>query len=145
MKILLLACVAIALFAISAAVGADDSASVQGVWKPVKAELAGEPLAPAALKAITLKIDGDRYEVTVDGAEATDRGTCRLDAASKPKRLTIVGTEGPNAGKTIPAIYEIRGGRLKVCYDLSGKAHPTAFKTAKGTQLFLALYQRQKR
>jgi uncharacterized protein (TIGR03067 family) len=58
--------------------------------------------------------------------------------------MTITGTDGPNKGKTFLAIYERDGDTLKVCYDLSGKAHPTEFKTAQGTQLFLVTYKREK-
>ena len=33
---------------------------------------------------------------------------------------------------------------LRICYDLSGKARPSEFKTTKETQLFLVTYQREK-
>ena len=45
---------------------------------------------------------GDRLEIK------TDRGTCTLDTSASPKRMTIRGTEGPNRGKTILAIYEMK-------------------------------------
>jgi uncharacterized protein (TIGR03067 family) len=58
--------------------------------------------------------------------------------------MDITGTEGPNKGKTILAIYEITDDTLRICYDLSGKARPTEFKTTKGTKLFLVTYNREK-
>ena len=73
-----------------------------------------------------------------------DQGTIKLNASAKPKALDITGTEGPNKGKTIPAIYERKGDTLRVCYDLSGRKRPTEFKTEAGTQLFLVEYKRQK-
>ena len=48
----------------------------------------------------------------------------KLDSAKKPRAMDIVGTKGPNQGKTIPAIYEFTDTTLRVCYDLSGKARP---------------------
>ena len=34
--------------------------------------------------------------------------------------MTITGTEGPNRGKTFPAIYELKDDTLRICDDLSG-------------------------
>ncbi len=59
--------------------------------------------------------------------------------------LDVIGTEGPNKGKTIPAIFDLAGDTLKICYDLSGQARPTEFKSSPGTQQFLATYQREKK
>jgi uncharacterized protein (TIGR03067 family) len=56
--------------------------------------------------------------------------------------MDILGTEGPNKGKTFLAIYELTGDSLKICYDLEGKTRPTEFRTNPGTQLFLVLYKR---
>src|SRR5215468_10619100 len=41
--------------------------AMQGVWKPVDAVLGGAPLPQRVLDSITLKISGDKYEVTVEG------------------------------------------------------------------------------
>jgi uncharacterized protein (TIGR03067 family) len=120
----------------------DDAKAVQGTWIPVKAELAGSPMPDAVLKTIILKIDQDKYEASVAGK--LDRGTCTQDASAKPKRLTIRGTDGPNAGKTILAIYELSGDTFRVCYDLSGMKTPEDFKTAEGTKLYLVTYTRKK-
>ena len=64
---------------------------------------------------------------------------------AKPKELDITGTDGPNKGKTILAIYERTDDTLQVCYDLSGKNRPTEFKTTEGAPLFLVTYKRDKR
>lgn len=119
-----------------------DNLSVDGSWLPVHAELAGQPMPDVVLKSISLKIENGRYEVFV-GAVA-DRGTCIVDSSAKPKGMTITGTEGPNKGKTFPAIYEFNGEKLRICYDLSGMKRPTEFKTSPGTQLYLVTYTRKK-
>jgi uncharacterized protein (TIGR03067 family) len=58
--------------------------------------------------------------------------------------ITVIGTEGPNQGKTFPAIYELKKDTLRICYDLSGAKRPTEFKTMSGTRLFLVTYKREK-
>jgi uncharacterized protein (TIGR03067 family) len=117
----------------------------EGVWKPIAAVLGGARVPPAEIKAITLKITGGNYEVTVEGEKDSDKGTCTLDTSTSPKRMTIKSTDGPNRGKTFLAIYEMKdAGSLRVCYDLSGTEFPKEFKAPKGTQLYLVGYRRQK-
>jgi hypothetical protein len=41
----------------------NDAKAIQGNWKPVKAELAGQPMPDAVLKTISLKLDNGKYEV----------------------------------------------------------------------------------
>ncbi len=119
-----------------------DAKTVQGSWKPVKAELAGQPMPDTVLQSISLKLDNGNYEVVAAGQP--DKGTYTLDSAAKPKGMTITGTGGPNSGKTFPAIYELNGDELRICYDLSGAKRPTEFKSTAGTQLYLVTYNRQK-
>jgi uncharacterized protein (TIGR03067 family) len=58
--------------------------------------------------------------------------------------MTITGTAGPNSGKTFPAIYELKGDTLRICYDLSSAKRPTEFKSIAGTRLYLVTYNRKK-
>jgi uncharacterized protein (TIGR03067 family) len=119
-----------------------DTKSLQGEWVPVKAELAGQAMPEAFLKTIDLKISKNEYEAVVAGKQ--DKGTWTIDASAKPKGMLITGVKGPNAKKTIPAIYEVTADTLRVCYDLSGKKRPTEFKTKADTMLYLVTYQRKK-
>lgn len=142
MRTWLVACALAALVTSSA--GADEAkeSALEGAWVPSSAELAGKKFPEEVRKSIRLEIQGDRYLVTV-GAQP-DRGTCKSNPAATPKELDITGTEGPNKGRTIRAIYERKGDTLRVCYDLSGKGRPTEFKTTEGTPHFLVEYQLQK-
>ena len=120
----------------------DDAKAVQGDWKPVTAELAGQPMSDAVLNIISLKLDNGRYEVFV--GDEPDRGTYAVDSATTPKGMTIIGTEGPNKGRTFPAIFELEGDTLRICYDLSGAKRPIEFKSVAGTRLYLVTYHRKK-
>ena len=121
---------------------ADDAKAVQGSWTPAKAELGGQPMAEAILKSISLKLDKGHYEVAVGGQP--DKGTYTIDSTTRPKSMSITGTDGPNRGKTFPAIYELKGDTLVICYDLSGAKLPTEFKTVAGSKLYLVVYNRKK-
>ncbi len=131
------------LFLLAARSGAPgDRDTVQGTWLPSAAELGGKMLPDEVRMTIKLVIKDDKYTVTV--GKQVDQGTVKRNLAAKPKEMDITGTEGPNKGKTILAIYEQNGDTLRICYDLSGKNRPTEFKTREGTQLFLVTYQREK-
>ena len=120
------------------------SRSPEGVWKPIAAVLGGARLPQPALDAITLKITGTNYVVTVEGEKEPDKGTSTLDESTSPKRMTITSTNGPTRGKTFLAIYEMKNDQsLRVCYDLSGTEFPKEFKATKGTHAYLVGYRRQ--
>jgi uncharacterized protein (TIGR03067 family) len=138
---------ALAIFTISIGFSAHfaqagEMQSLQGTWTPAKAELAGNPMPTNFLNSITLTIKEGTYEAIV--GTISDKGTFKLDTASKPKGMTITGSAGPNAGKAIPAIYEVEADTLRVCYDLSAAHRPSDFKTVPGTQLYLVTYRRKK-
>jgi uncharacterized protein (TIGR03067 family) len=120
---------------------AKDGDSLNGTWLPSAAELGGKMFPDEVRQTIKLAIKDDQYTVTV--GNQVDQGTVKLNPAATPKELDITGTEGPNKGRTILAIYERDGDTLRVCYDLSGQGRPTELKTTEGTQLFLVTYQRE--
>ena len=131
-----------ALVTCSAGENTGDARNIEGTWLPVKAELAGKLMSDASVKSIRyLRLAGGRYEVQ---AESLDKGDYTIDPAAKPKVIDIKGVEGPNAGKKIPAIYELDGDRLTICYGLDGTQRPTEFKTEKTTMNFLITYRRKK-
>lgn len=114
---------------------------LDGTWQLVEGEIAGMKFPPEVAKGIKLTISGGRYVVT---AESKDEGTVKYFPDASPKAMEVTGTAGPNKGKTFQAIYQVTGNTLTVCYDLSGKARPTEFKSKPGTQLFLATYKKAK-
>jgi uncharacterized protein (TIGR03067 family) len=119
-----------------------DARAPDGVWKPVAAVYRGEMLSQPVIDALTLTISGTNYEVTGIGG-GRDGGTCTVNKRATPYQMTIIGTNGPNRGKTMLAIYEMKDDRsLKVCYDLSATEFPKEFKAPKGTDLYLVEYRR---
>ena len=121
---------------------AEDAKAIEGTWIPTKADLGGQPMAEAILKTISLKLESGKYLVLVAGEP--DKGTYTLDTTAQPKSMSVVGTEGVNHGRTFPAIYELDGDTLRICYDLSGAKYPTEFKSLPGTKLYLVTYSRKK-
>jgi uncharacterized protein (TIGR03067 family) len=122
--------------------GPKDSDAIQGTWLASAAEIGGKLFPDEVRKSIKLTLKDGKYTVTLGNSR--DQGTIKLDPSAKPKALDITGTDGPNKGRTILAIYALNGDTLTICYDLSGKSRPTEFKTTEGSQLLLVTYQREK-
>jgi uncharacterized protein (TIGR03067 family) len=136
----------IAVVVLGGSLGAVDDGkkeAIEGVWLPSKAVMGGQEMPEEVRKTIRLELEGDEYVLTL--GPATDKGTFKLDPAASPKALDITGTDGPNKGKTILAIYERDGDTLRICYDLTGKTRPTEFKSEQGKPDFLVEYQLEKR
>ena len=118
-------------------------AEMNGTWIPSAAELDGEKQPKQVFETIKLVIKDEKYTATV--GEQVDEGTVTLDVESDPAGMEIKGTKGPNDGKTIPAIYELKDDTLKVCYNLEGKKRPKEFKTKAGSKYYLVTYKREKK
>ena len=123
---------------------AADTPESDGVWKVAEAVLMGEPLPEQIAKAITLTVKGEEYAVTINDAKEQDKGTVTIDAKASPKRMTIKSTFGPNNGKTLLAIYEMKDkDTMRVCYDITGKEFPKEFKSEKGENTYYVEYRRK--
>ncbi|QEH35094.1 hypothetical protein OJF2_36390 [Aquisphaera giovannonii] len=120
----------------------DDAKAMEGTWGFVSGEVGGVKLPDEVLKTMSLVLEDGKYTTKSPGPD--DKGTVKIDPGKEPKAMDITGVEGPNKGRTFPAIYVLDGDTLKICYDLSGKARPTEFKSPPGTKHFLAVYRRKK-
>jgi len=115
----------------------------QGHWIATSAIMAGTPFPSAVTESISLIVTGDVYEVMVGGK--SDKGKCKTDLERSPNRMTITGTDGPNAGKTYLAIFDFPSvEEMRVCYDLTGTEYPTVFDSTAKNGLFLVNYSRKK-
>ncbi|MGH7584186.1 MAG: TIGR03067 domain-containing protein [Gemmatimonadales bacterium] len=126
----------VAVVTVTACAGA-KSASVEGDWTIATATLGGAALPLTAFSG-PLQMTRGTYVFQ------NDTGTYLIDRQAVPSTIDVHGLRGPNAGKTIPAIFRMDGDTLTICYDLSGKAHPRAFRSDSGTLLFLVRYTRAK-
>jgi hypothetical protein len=56
--------------------------------------------------------------------------------------MDIVGRSGPHAGRTMRAIYQLRGDELTVCYDLEGRGRPANMQPQADQLLLRITYTR---
>lgn len=119
----------------------DEPDLLEGGWEMVRAEMQGESAPELVVNKTVLAFTGERYAVHFAG-EVTDRGFFATDPAPTPRRLILRSVEGANAGRTLPCIYQLTGGRLRICFGLDGSA-PTGFSAKAGEERYLATYRRQ--
>ncbi len=112
------------------------SAALAGRWLPLSAELGGNDLPVASFGGATLLLTVDTYEF------GNDRGSYEIVGVDRPAAMDIHGRDGPNAGKTIPAIFALDGDQLTVCYQLGGDGRPAGLFSQTGTQVLLVHYSR---
>jgi uncharacterized protein (TIGR03067 family) len=97
---------------------------IEGAWVPVAANVAGRELVVNDLRVKYLVLDAGGYSIVDRTNQIVDSGEYLVDDAASPQTMDIVGREGPNAGRTMLAIYRLDADRLTVCYDLDGKERP---------------------
>ncbi len=118
--------------------------STDGVWKVQLATMAGTPLPTAITDTISLTLTGDNYLVKV--GESPDKGTCIVNRSVTPYQMTITGIEGPNAGKTLLAVFDFPdAATMRVCYDLKGAAFPSSFDSTAENTLYSVIYVRSQK
>jgi uncharacterized protein (TIGR03067 family) len=106
-----------------------QSNKLNGSWKPVREEIGGSELSPAAFEKQKLIIIDSNYTFT---AESVDKGI----AVYKDGKMDIYGKDGVNSGKHFTATYKFENELLLICYNLSGDKYPEAFDT-KGKSTYL--------
>ena len=133
----------LALLFLTTAAYADDKAELKaltGTWAVEKFEIEGGDQSDT-FKGTELILDDGKYSVTVN--KMKDAGTFTVSSAKTPHTMDIEGTEGPNKGKKFLCIYELKDGKLTICYSLDEKVRPAKFETAKDSKTLLAVYKKK--
>jgi len=107
-----------------------------GRWTPVTAQLSGQDYPASNFQGATLVLTASTYDF------GGDQGTVSVNATTAPAQMDIHGTVGPNAGRTILAIYRLTTDQLTICYNLSAGPRPSDFVSPAGSMVLLVHYQR---
>lgn len=116
----------------------EASNSLIGVWQPLSAELGGEEAPGMLLAKMEVELTSNTYTVRFGGV-AADHGNYTIE----PAGLTLTGVAGPNAGRTIPCVFQFAAGGLEICYGLGG-VRPAGFSTGRDPQLYRVTYARKR-
>jgi uncharacterized protein (TIGR03067 family) len=122
-----------------------DLKKMEGTWKVTLHEMEGKKTTDEenAKADVKLVIKASKYALSIGGKEIA-AGTIKLDASKKPSTIDALTTSGPQEGKTMQGIYEVKGDEMRVCFAQPGKERPTAFSTKEGSGHLLLGYKRIK-
>ena len=112
--------------------------ALQGTWHLESLD-EGKKGAKEAPKKRTLFVGGDVFLVR-EGEKILQAGTLRVMPAKEPKGVDAVVRAGEHEGNTMLGVYEVKGDRLKVCFDPEGDSRPKGFTLRPG--LVVAVYKR---
>jgi|SRR6266568_1553082 len=113
-----------------------------GTWIPTDGMSAGKKLPDNFLTSVKLLLNNGKYTVVV--GEDKEEGTYKVDTGKSPHPIDIEATMGPNKGKKIPAIVEIKGDTMRVCYNVDGKERPKDFTSTEENKFLIISYKRAK-
>ncbi|HUL19672.1 MAG TPA: TIGR03067 domain-containing protein [Steroidobacteraceae bacterium] len=116
--------------------------ALEGAWVPIAASVAGSALRVEELRVRYLLLHGGGYRIIDRSNRVVDRGHYRLDDARSPPAMDIMGEAGPYAGRTMLAVYELRGDELTVCYDLERQQRPADLNPRRDQPLLRITYAR---
>ncbi len=120
----------------SGAAAKNDLDALQGEWQPIEMVGNGEAAAPGLLSNLKLAVKGKKYFVQAGDNE--DSGSFEILAPHQPGQMDVT----TQKGEFVPAIYELSGDTLRVCYAINNAPRPTEFKSTAGSDHILAVYQR---
>jgi uncharacterized protein (TIGR03067 family) len=121
--------------------GKDETAALQGVWQAKSATMAGKAVPSEIVQQLRLEIRGRGYLVMTSAGP--DEGHLEIDDQANPKRMKIIGQRGPNKDRTVLAVYEVQGNRLRISYLMRGTDYPTDFTSTTENKHFVVEYERK--
>ncbi len=110
-----------------------EVAKLQGAWRQLTQEADGIKNHPDAgdVGGITT-FSGNNFTVrNLDGSVVL-RGSFSIDTSVSPKAIDWIDSTGPDAGKILPASYELNGDSFVFIAGAEGSRRPTEFATKIG-------------
>ncbi len=109
---------------------------------PIAASVGPSALDVADLRVRYLLLEAGTYRIVDRSNQVVDGGRYHLNEACTPPTMDIVGDRGPNAGRSMLAVFELSGDQLVVSYDLEGQARPASLAPSQDQPLLRITYAR---
>lgn len=116
--------------------------TLDGTWLPVEARVGNQPIDVSELRVARLVLDRGCYQIVDRANHVVDSGDYLSDDTNKPNCMDIIGVSGPNAGRSMLAIFELADDWLTVCYDLESGVRPMNMEPLADQMLLTITYRR---
>ena len=109
---------------------------------PIAACVGPSELDVTELRVRYLLLEAGTYRIIDRSNQVVDGGRYHLNEACTPPAMDIVGDHGPNAGRSMLAVFQLHGDELTVSYDLEGHARPASLAPSQDRPLLRITYSR---
>jgi len=142
-RLLVVAAVLVSFVGVGHADEKKELEAVKGTWTLTKHEIDGNDAGGTEDSKLAVTLDGEKYAVRLADV-VVQEGRMKLDTSKSPRTIDLAIGEGQNKGVTMLGIYRIDGDTFKACFDITGKARPTEFKTSADSNRLLVEAKRMK-
>lgn len=121
---------------VSGQVDASELKKFQGTWKMEKGEMDGKSLNIEHVKKSIMYFNGTKVKLFVphQHKDTIISQVTKIDLSKDPMVIYWLRENGPNTGKTMPAIYKFEGNdKLHICFDPTLVTTPKKFGTDVGS------------
>ena len=109
---------------------------------PIAACVGTNELEVADLRVRYLLLEAGTYRIIDRSNQVVDGGHYHVNESCTPATMDIIGDRGPSAGRSMLAVFELKGDELLVSYDLEGRARPLSLAPSKDQPLLRITYSR---
>jgi uncharacterized protein (TIGR03067 family) len=85
-------------------------------------------------RVLTLKVGEEMWKATI-----------KAEVGRTPHAIDITYESGPDKGKTVRGVYEVRGDELRICHGDAAKQRPTEIASKKGSGYSVGVWKRLKK
>jgi uncharacterized protein (TIGR03067 family) len=126
----------------------DSLKSFAGSWKVLSLDRAGKAADAAALKSMSVHVEGDRFRLTELGGVLQSKEDVAIQQAkteefvlqpnpAKSGEIDLVHVSGVHEGKTRLGVFNIEGEKLQICVAAVGEPRPAQIAPGSGATLYV--------
>jgi uncharacterized protein (TIGR03067 family) len=109
----------------------ESVAELAGEWSMISGTLDGQPLDKNLVGSGRRVVEASEMTVLF-GPQVYSKAKFTVDRSKSPMAIDYYNTQGSNAGKMQPGIYELNGKTLRLCFAAPGRERPGDFASTPG-------------
>jgi uncharacterized protein (TIGR03067 family) len=121
-----------------------DLQRIQGDWALQSMVIDGAKASDDEAQSLFITVKDSEY-ATYLFSKALGKVTFKLDAAKKPKEIDLTPAAGPQKGKKLLGIYELKEDQWRICSAPPGAKRPTEFASKEGSGHRFYVWDREKK